>query len=434
MRYQTAIDYLFGLQKFGIKLGLENIAKLLAALGNPHAALRCVHVAGSNGKGSTCAFLQAICREAGYTAGLYTSPHLSDFTERIRINDACIAKAAAAALVDEIRTVCQKKSLSTITFFEFSTALAFLYFYRKGADPVIVETGMGGSYDATNCLAPVLTVITAISLEHQKYLGLTIKAIATEKAGIIKPGIPLVSGARQKAVRKLLQDKCRDAGSDMLCIDEDFQTNKNADGGFTFEGRGMLFRDMSSGLAGDHQLDNAALAIAGADVLRKRGLDISDAAIRRGAGHVRWPGRLERLKSSPDIIADGAHNPEAWLALKNFIAHTYGDKRHIFVLGVLQDKNMEQMLSIVGENAFALIFCKPESDRGAGREMLENFISFSDEKKVFWCENSMDAYNLAIAMAEKNDLICITGSLFLVGELREKILKQPPRSSGRIAL
>lgn len=434
MSYQTAIDYLFGLQKFGIKLGLETISKLLAALGNPHAGLRCIHVAGSNGKGSTCAFLHAICKEAGYKAGLYTSPHLSDFTERIKINDSCIAKAHVEALVEEIRMVCQKESLFTITFFEFATALALLYFYRKGADPVIVETGMGGAYDATNCLTPVLTAITSISLDHQKYLGLTISAIASEKAGIIKSGVPLICGARQKKVRKLFQNRCRITGSEMLCIDDDFLTKKNASGRFIFEGRGVLLQDLSSGLSGDHQLDNAAVAIAGAAMLRQQGYDISDAAIGRGIRHVRWPGRLELLGRSPDIIADGAHNPEAWLALKQFIGQNYRGKKQIFVLGILQDKNIGEMVRLVAEDAYALIFCKPESDRAAGYKMLENFISFSEKKKVFWIENSLAAYVQALGMAEKNDLICITGSLFLVGELREKILKQSKQSSGRIGL
>ena len=434
MGYQQAIDYLFGLQKFGIKLGLENVSKLLSALGNPHTSLHCIHVAGSNGKGSTCAFLQAIFKHAGYATGLYTSPHLSDFTERIRINDAFISKLIVAELVADIKRICQKKSLHTITFFEFTTALAFLYFSRNSVDPVIVETGMGGAFDATNCITPVLTVITSISLEHQKYLGTTINAIASEKAGIIKPGIPLICGVRQKSVQKLFRNKCREAGAEFLRLDNDFMTRKNTSGGFTFEGRGVLLPDLQSGLAGAHQLDNAAVAIAGAYFMKKKGYSIENSAIRNGIQNVRWPGRLELLRSSPAVIADGAHNPEGWRALKKFITQRYSGKKQIFVLGIMQDKDIGGMLRILTEKAFAIIFCKPKIDRAAGYEILKNFISFSEQKKVFWFENSIDAYAKALCLAEKNDLLCITGSLFLVGELREIILKKTSKTSGRIAL
>lgn len=434
MRYQQAIDYLFGLRRFGIRPGLENITILLEALGNPHKSLACIHVAGSNGKGSTCAFLQAVFREAGYGAGMYTSPHLSDYTERIRINDACIPRAAVTALVDDIRRVCKKKSLPAVTFFEITTALAFRYFADAGADPVIVETGMGGAYDATNCILPLLTVITTISLEHQKYLGASIRAIAAEKAGIVKPGIPLICGVRHRTAQSLLEKKCRAAGSVRVQLGRDFFAEKTAGGGFCFTGGDVRLRHLRSGLAGDHQVRNAALAIAGACALRAKGYGITAASIRNGIRRARWPGRLELLGKAPPVIADGAHNPEGLQALQTFLSQRYPHKKLIFILGILQDKAIAAMLRAVQKQAHALVLCRPRIDRAAGYETLKNFISFSDEKRVFWFENSADAYAHACRLAGRNACVCITGSLFLVGELRDIILGRQPETSGRMAM
>lgn len=434
MRYQQAIEYLFGLRRFGIKPGLANIFRLLAALGNPQATLACIHVAGSNGKGSTCAFLQAVFKEAGYAAGMYTSPHLSDYTERIRVNDACIPRAIVAALVRDIRRVCEKKSMPAVTFFEITTALAFLYFAATGADPVIIETGMGGTYDATNCIQPMLTVITSISLEHQKYLGATISAIAAEKAGIIKPGIPLICGVRRRTAQKLLQRTCHACGSGLLQLDRDFLTKKSACGGFDFEGGNVVLRNLRCGLAGDHQRDNAALAIAGACALRANGYGVSVASIRNGIRNARWPGRLELLGQAPDVIADGAHNPEGLQALLAHLAQRYPNKKLIFVLGMMQDKDIAAMLRIVRKQAHAIVLCMPRIDRAAGYGTLKNFISFSEKKRVFWFENSADAYAHALRLAGSRECVCITGSLFLVGELRDRILRRRPETSGRIAL
>ncbi len=213
MRYQQAIDYLFSLQKFGIKLGLKNITKLLSLLDNPHTSLNCIHVAGTNGKGSTCAFLQSIFKHAGYQTGLYTSPHLVDFTERIRINDFCIPKKSLLTLPVKSKKFAKTMRCQTITFFEFTTAMAFYYFKLRHADPVIIETGMGGTYDATNCIIPHVSIITSISMEHEKYLGKCIEDIAREKAGIIKPGIPLVFAVRSTAAKEIFSRRCDDAGS-----------------------------------------------------------------------------------------------------------------------------------------------------------------------------------------------------------------------------
>jgi dihydrofolate synthase / folylpolyglutamate synthase len=434
MRYQQAIDYLFSLQKFGIKLGLKNITKLLSLLGNPHTSLNCIHVAGTNGKGSTCAFLQSIFKHAGYKTGLYTSPHLIDFTERIRINDCCIPQKIAGELVAEIMALCDKNALQTITFFEFTTAMAFYYFKRCHADPVIVETGMGGRYDATNVITPLVSIITSISMEHEKYLGKCIDDIAREKAGIIKSGIPVVFAVRNSAAENIFRQRCHDAGSPGLIKGRDFKVLKHSHGAFSFKGLATSLPGMQCGLSGDHQLSNASLALAGALTMRAHGYKIDDSVLRAGIEKVKWPGRLERLRTHPTVIADGAHNPEGWRMLKKTISAYPGHKKRILILGAMEDKDIDKMLKILTPDAYAIIVCRPKTGRAAGRETIEKFISFSDRKRVFWFEKSSDAYEKALSLAGKNNLVFIAGSLFLVGELREIILKKTPYASGRIAL
>ena len=226
MDYCQSIAYLFGLQRFGIKLGLANIEKLLSLLGNPHKKLRCVHIAGTNGKGSTAAFLHSILLHSGYRAGLYTSPHLVNFTERIKINNTEISRKRVAQIVTLIREMCRREDLETITFFEFITALAFQYFAEEKTDLVIMETGMGGRLDATNVVHPLVTIITSISLEHQVYLGNTLQQIAAEKAGIIKKNAPLLTGARQPGVIKLFTEQCRKLKTQIYVLGKDILVQK----------------------------------------------------------------------------------------------------------------------------------------------------------------------------------------------------------------
>ena len=434
MGYQQSIDYLFGLQKFGIKLGLENISRLLSLLGNPHKSLHCIHVAGSNGKGSTCAFLQSIFTHAGYAAGLYTSPHLTDFTERIRINDDCMPQAVVTELVAEIKKICKKNALTNITFFEFTTAMAFHYFRLRRADPVIIETGMGGRWDATNVISPHVSIITSLSMEHEKYLGKRIRDIAREKAGIIKQGIPLVSGVCCSTAQDVFLKRCLDEGSALFVSGRDFKIRKRQPGNFSFKGLGVTLPLLQSGLPGDHQFRNAALALAGAVLMRNCGYQIDAHSLEKGIQAACWPGRFEQLCSHPAVIADGAHNPEGWRTLKKAISTYFQYGKQIFILGAMQDKAIDKMLKILTHDAYAIIVCRPRLERAAGMEFFEKFISFSSKKRVFWIEKSKDAYSKARSLAGDKDIVCITGSLFLVGELRETILKNTACSSGRIPL
>lgn len=436
MNYIRAIDYLFGLQKFGIKLGLSNITSLLRYMGNPEKKLNCIHVGGTNGKGSTCAFLLSILKQSGYRAGLYTSPHLVDFAERIRINDKEISRTRVAALTEDIRFLCKQKSLSHITFFEAATAMAFKYFADEKADPVIVEVGMGGRYDATNVITPMISIITTINVDHQHYLGSTLAEIAREKAGIIKQDVPLVSGVRETAIKNYFKKVCTKYHAPFYQLGSSIQCRKTGFNTFTFAGMGMRLQDVQCGLAGDHQLRNASLAITAAELLNKQSYNVPQASILKGIKEVRWPGRMEIIRKNPTIVLDGAHNPEGWRALKRSLLNdfTYG---HLYlVLGIMEDKNVKTMLKILTPGAHTVIFCRPGITRAAQKERIENFIRFSEHKKVFsWVEKSSEALKKILNLASKKDLICITGSLFLIGEIKEYLgQREKSTTSGRIGL
>jgi dihydrofolate synthase / folylpolyglutamate synthase len=372
--------------------------------------------------------------QAGYKIGLYTSPHLIDFTERIRINNTCIKKNKAAELIFEIKQLCEKNSLKEITFFEFTTALALYYFKLHETDFVILEAGMGGRWDATNIIIPLVSVITSISMDHEQYLGNTILAIAAEKAGIIKPGITLVSGVCQKNIQQFMIKHAHDSGSPHLMSGRDFHITKCGNGKFSYRGFNIKLSNMTCGLLGDHQFRNASLAISTALVMRNHGYEIDANAILKGIKLARWPGRLEQLRTKPAVIVDGAHNPDGWMALKNAMLKNLQYEKLILILGIMEDKDIKKMLKILTRDAYAIIVCRPKVGRAADRKTIEKFISFSEKKRVFWSDNSEVAYNKALSLAGNKDLICITGSLFLVGELRERIIKRMACTSGRIAL
>ena len=434
MDYCQSIAYLFGLQRFGIKLGLKNIQTLLSLLDNPHKKLRCVHIAGTNGKGSTAAFLQSILRHSGYRAGLFTSPHLVNFTERIRINEAEIPRTRVAQLVMQIRDICRKNSLESITFFEFITALAFMYFAEQEADPVVVETGMGGRLDATNVIHPLVTVITSISLEHQLYLGNTLGRIAGEKAGIIKRKIPLVTGAKQPAVIRILAGKCASVKAPLYVLGNDLRCRRTSPGTFDYSGLDTHLKNVQPGLIGDHQIRNAGLALGAAELLRRRKFTIPPQALKTGLFQAHWPGRLEVMQQKPAIVLDGAHNPEAWKALRSAVRKYFSFNRLIMVIGVMQDKDIARMIETLTPDAHTVIFCKPKMDRAAGKKNISRFAAAIPAKKTFWIEETAAAVSTALEMALPDDLICVTGSLFAVGEAREYLLPGRLQSSGRIPM
>lgn len=423
MTYPDALQYLYGLQRLGIKLGLENIRRLLQALGNPERAFRAVHVGGTNGKGSTAAMLAALLQAAGFRIGLYTSPHLLDFSERIRVNGEPIGPDAVAPLTAEVRAAVEASFAhapdelpSHPTFFEVTTALAFLHFARLGVEWAVVEVGLGGRYDATNVLAPDLTIITNVAVEHQDLLGESLEAIAAEKAGIVKPGIPLVTAATEPALT-VLRRACEERGAPLLHVPAAYSWDRQAllPDGQVFRLRGATTDrgDLRLGLLGRHQLANAATAVAAAEALREGGLTLPEGAIREGLAAVRWPARLQVVGEPPRLLVDGAHNPAACRAVRDFLEGEAPGRR-LLVFGVLKDKDWEQMLEILLPAFAATILCRPPSDRAADPAMLlETARGLCPHVEVV--PEVREALARARALARPEDTVLVAGSLFTAG-------------------
>ena len=416
MAYQKSIAYLYGLQKFGIKFGLTKISNLLSSLDNPQKKLSYIHIAGTNGKGSTAAFLASVLSKAGYRVGLYTSPHLTSFTERIKIGDQEISKKDVDRLITSLRK--KAKKINSITFFEFVTAMALLYFAEKKVDLCILEVGMGGRLDATNVVSPIISIITNISKEHEYYLGQSLLEIAHEKAGIIKRKSILITGATQPKVLSLFKERCKTLQTSCYQLDSDFAIRKINQDYIHYRGIHYNLKGIKISLLGGHQIRNAAIALAAVEMLRGKGYHIEDKAVYQGLSSTCWPGRLEVMHSSPLVILDGAHNPVAMKNLKKSLLNHFNFKKLIIILGIMEDKNIKGMLKEIVPPAHDIILCKPHMDRAASTKTIAQIIQ---DWKINYCqiEDVKQAVIYAISTADKKDLICITGSLFTVGEARE---------------
>jgi dihydrofolate synthase/folylpolyglutamate synthase len=436
--YAETLSYLFNLQRFGIKLGLANITALLKHLGDPHAGLPSVHIAGSNGKGSTAAFLTSVLRQAGFRVGLYTSPHLVDFSERIQVDGVPIPTARVVHFTERIRETVEKMTKdgelwrssgpqfppagfdpqkNTITFFEFTTAMAFLHFRESKVDVAVLETGMGGRLDATNVIDPLLCLITSISLEHQQYLGKTLIQIAQEKAGIIKPKRPLFTSARQPRVLALLRQRCQELHSPFYAWGKDFAAKELGPQLIHFRGRSHQWSELRLGLAGSHQVINASLASAGVEALMESGFAVQEEHLRKGLAGTKWPGRLELIGEHPRILLDGAHNPAATRVLRKALQDGFPRHRLILVLGIMADKDIPRMMADIVPLANLLILTRPRMDRAASLGVLGAQASPFQKPTVEVAEVDQ-ALSRALAEAEDEDLILVTGSLFTVGEAR----------------
>jgi len=383
--YTAAIDWLFGTQNRGVKLGLDNVRRLLASLGDPQRGLRFIHVAGTNGKGSVCAMIDSICRTAGMKTGLYTSPHLIRFNERIQINGLPIDDAAVVRGVQRIRALVDEEWHPT--FFEITTALAFDYFRSETVDLVVLETGLGGRLDATNVVHPLVSVLTSIDMDHQKWLGDTLSEIATEKAGIIKPGVPVVSGPQFTEVKNVLERIAAEHSAPVSYAENPL------DGLFI-------------GLAGFHQRLNAAIAVR---AIRQAGLQASPQALKEGLANVHWPGRFQRIDER--IILDGAHNPAAASCLVETWRECIGSAKASVIFGGLSDKDLQGMLSTLGPLAARFFTVPIRNQRAASPADIECFVP--QHLSATQCASAEEALSLARRYHEQ---ILVTGSLFLVGE------------------
>jgi dihydrofolate synthase/folylpolyglutamate synthase len=427
--YSEAIEYLYALQRFGIKFGLNNISELLKALGSPQNRLKIIHIAGTNGKGSTAAFIESVLIREGFRVGLYSSPHLIRFTERIRVNHREIEKDRVVQWTHLIRS---RLGGIPITFFEFVTAMAFCHFDEEGVDFAIMEVGMGGRLDATNACQSILSVITNISLEHREYLGKTLTEIAHEKMGIIKKGASVISGISQKGVREILTNRCREMGVTLYLFKRDFSVGKRDFNLFNYKGiYGDVYKGLSSNLKGRHQGANLALSLAVIEVLRGMGFRISNKAIFEGIQQVDWRGRLEIVAGRPRILLDGAHNPAAIRTLKMAIERDFKYRSLWLLMGVMNDKDYRKMVRILAPLCKSMTFCRPKMDRSLDPKILEG-LARDVGAETNRIESVGDALEFMIGKAHREDLILVTGSLFVVGEAIAYIDDKKPVPSSSI--
>ncbi len=420
MTYAEAVQFLYDLQMFGAKFGLENTFKLATLAGNPQEKLRFIHVAGTNGKGSTCAMLESIYRAAGLRVGLFTSPHLVSFAERIQINRQLISETSIVRLVTEIQPLLKQFPADAHpTFFEVVTVMALKYFAEQKCDLVIWETGMGGRLDATNIITPLASVITNVAHDHQKWLGNTVTEIAAEKAGIIKSGIPVITATSESEALDVIARTARERNSPLTQID--FAETKTPP-----------LDKIDLPLLGEHQRLNAALAIATSRALDPQ-ISVLEDAIHAGLSQLQWPGRLQQIKtkSGQTILLDGAHNPSGAMALRDAIAKHFPGKKPAIILGILQDKEWSLICKTLAPLAEKLFVVPVSSERTTAPEELERVIRKTNPGAKIVALNSLAQ---ALEATAQDSFVVITGSLYLVGEALELLQSKNPVSSNERGL
>lgn len=413
--HTDCLERMFTLRRFGIKLGLATIRRILAGLGNPHRRFACIHVAGSNGKGSVASNLAAILTRSGYRVGLYTSPHLVRFNERIKVDGEDITDADIVRLYRRVNQVLPGGREPT--FFEFTTAMAFDEFGRRNVDWAVIETGMGGRLDATNVLTPEVAIITNISLEHREYLGRTLRAIAFEKAGIIKRRRPVVTGAKQAAAFDVIAETAQLKSAPLYRLGSEFRVRRTQNDRFTYYGISHVWPDMATGLRGGYQAENAALTLAACELLMKKAPRISAASIREGLRTNRWPGRLERVCEKPLVLFDGAHNLAAARELARHLTEHFRDRAITMVIGILDDKPYRAMLKLLLPHAARLIVTRAKINRALPPEKIEaEARSLVADIRIVPDVGS--ALRYAMQTAAPGSLTLVAGSLYVVGEAK----------------
>ncbi|MCP3923589.1 MAG: bifunctional folylpolyglutamate synthase/dihydrofolate synthase [Desulfobacterales bacterium] len=409
---------MFNLRRFGIKLGLDTIGSILNDLGNPQNKFATIHIAGTNGKGSIASALSEILIKAGYKTGLYTSPHLVKFNERIKVNNVDITDERVVALYEAVSS--SGDSEREATFFEATTAMALYEFSNQNVDIAIIETGMGGRLDATNILNPAISVITNISVEHQAYLGDTIEEIAFEKGGIIKENTPVVVGTRQDSVNEVIKKIAKEKNATLYHMGLNFESIKQSTQIFKYNGINSNWEDFKTGLSGDHQIDNSALTLATCELLIEKGYKLNEEDIRFGLLNNKWPGRLEVVSEAPLIILDGAHNDNAAFELANFLKNDLKDRHITLVVGILDDKSYSSMLASLLEACDSVILTQPVIERSLPPESLKPFAE-KYVNDIVMIKSVSEAVDYAIKNAK--DAICIAGSLYVAGEAKIALME-----------
>jgi dihydrofolate synthase/folylpolyglutamate synthase len=450
--YSRTIEQLFALQSKGIRPGLKNTLDHLVRLGSPHSRYPAIHIAGTNGKGSTAAILSHILTIGGYSTGLYTSPHLVRFNERIQVSGRHISDAAVVRTAEQVNAISKKRGAGP-TFFEFATLMAFEYFKEKRIDIAIIETGMGGRLDSTNVVTPLVTIITNIGRDHVATLGSTIEKIAAEKAGIIKEGVPCITAETNPKALRIIRKACKERGARLYRYGTDFSTTeaKNRGAGyFDYHGirdigvtggigrireTGRTIKNLKCGLRGAHQIINSACALAALELISvpppdsrhreesaKPTFILPAATLKRGLKSVKWPGRVEIVGSSPTIILDSAHNKEAAEVLGQTLK-SFSYRKLIVVAGIMEDKECRKIFAALAPLIDTLILTRAKYQRAATVEQLREAVKGVKRFKgtVIESETVSAACERAVTLAAKSDAVLVTGSIFTLGEAMEWI-------------
>ena len=427
-RYQQALDYIYSFIDYekeprprdAASYDLRRMDELLARLGNPHLKARTVHIAGSKGKGSVAVMIASVLTASGYVTGLYTSPHLLTFNERIRVDDRLISDEEIVALVEKLRpeveVVNEKATYGLLTTFELITALSFAYFKRKGVDFQVIEVGLGGRLDATNVVQPEVCLITSISFDHVEVLGNTLAEIAAEKAGIIKPNSIVVTSPQVDEVDRVIEATCLNCQAELIRVGSDVTWQSL---GFDSNWQSLRVRgrldsyELSIPLLGQYQLENAVAAVAALEVLAEKGFHISGDSIIKGLAQVRWPGRLQVLSRRPLLVVDGAHNPDSARKLKQSLEQYFDFDRAILIIGVSSDKDIAGIISELVPLFDEVIVTRSTHPRAmATAPIVAEFTRRGVAARE--TDDISIALRLALSLAGEKDLICVSGSLFVV--------------------
>jgi len=411
--YSETLDRIYHLRGGIIDLRLDRVAGALDLFDHPERKFPSIHIAGTNGKGSTSAMLQRILSLAGYRTALYTSPHLASFTERIKIGDEEITEEEVVVIADEIWQRTASAAIG-LTYFEVVTVMAFIHFARRATDLAVVEVGLGGRYDATNVITPLVSLITTISKDHEAFLGTDLLSIAGEKAGIIKPAIPVACGAVNSEIQALFRRTAEARGSKAYFFGSDFSFSLKNEGFFDYTGLKHYYSNLSVRLRGRHQMHNASVALAALDVVQDR-FPVTEEAVRTGLATVEWPGRLEVMLEKPTVVIDGAHNGEGILALVEAL-EVYRGRKIKLLFAAMSDKDWRLMLKSMSGVVAEAIFTKVAMERSADPAELAN--AFAGKMATRSHADSRVALRLLIDESVPDDVIVVAGSLYLIGEVR----------------
>ncbi len=436
MDYQQAVEYIFSYMDYEVwpraphtaaNYDLRRVEELLSRIDNPHRRAKSVHIGGTNGKGSTAAMIASVLTASGYTTGLYTSPHLHNLRERIRVDGELIFEEELAAVVTrlrpEVEAVNQKVTYGRLTAFELLTALAFAHFVGKGAEFQVLEVGLGGNFDATNVIIPEVCIITSISLDHTEVLGNSLAEIAAEKAGIIKPGGVVVTSAQPEEAARVIEDASVNRGAKLVRVGHDVTGQ-----GISFDMNGQRLRvkgrldsyELFIPLLGQHQVDNATTAVAALEVLAEKGFNISQGSIADGLARTSWPGRLQVVSRHPLIVVDGAHNTAGARSLRESLQQYFDFERAILIIGASDDKNIAGIVSELAPLFNKAIATRSRHPRAvAPAAVVTEFARYGLETEVV--DDVPEALSRAVALAGDKDLVCVAGSLFVIAEAIDEV-------------